>query len=301
MLHRSRHLTGLLSASFITYLNSHTTRNEPEVAVDVLVKQPTFGATVNLRKKKSATRVVDLDSILIIPGSAHPKLATEISELIDVPTASVIINRFTDGECNVMINDSIRGKDVFIIQTCAAPVNDNVMELLLTISCARRCGAKRINAVIPYFGYKHHRRSAPISTKNGSRFLASGAMDFAKMMTEMGVDRVIAVDLQRPGQGSEACFFDNVVPLETIGTSQYQMDFILANVTLSNPVVVVAPNGECVKKARQCQDILEKRLNQSIKVSCFFQSDSSSGPTDAEQLHTLDGMDKVGPVDNDRL
>ena len=168
--------------------------------------QPSFGATVNLKKSSALIKgdSINLDSILMIQGSAHTKLATEICELIDVPKANVNISRFADGEVSVQIDDSIRGKNIFIIQTCAAPVNDNVMELLLTISCARRSGARRINAVIPYFGYKHHRRGSPISTKHGSRFLASGAMDFAKMLTEMGVDRVIAVDLQRPGQGSEA-------------------------------------------------------------------------------------------------
>lgn len=178
--------------------------------------------------------------MLFIPGTAHPKLANDISDLIDLPLANVHISRFADGEVSIQVNDSIRGKTVFIVQTCASPVNDHVMELLLTISCARRAGARRIIAVIPYFGYKHHRRSAPISTKHGSRFLASGAMDFAKMLTEMGVDRVVAVDLQRPGQGSEACFFDNTVPLESIGTSQYQMNYLMENLKFANPVVVVS-------------------------------------------------------------
>ena len=70
----------------------------------------------------------------------------------------------------------------------------------------RRSNARRVIAVIPYFGYKHHRRGASLSTKHKSRFLSSNSMDFAKMLQEMGVDRVIAVDIQRPGQGGEACF-----------------------------------------------------------------------------------------------
>jgi ribose-phosphate pyrophosphokinase len=102
------------------------------------------------------------------------------------------------------------------VQPCAAPVGDSIMELLLTISCARRAGASKISAVIPYFGYKHHRRGSSISQKQlHSRFLTSGAMDFAKMLEVVGVDTVLAVDLQRPGQGHEACFFDTDIPLET--------------------------------------------------------------------------------------
>jgi ribose-phosphate pyrophosphokinase len=134
--------------------------------------------------------------MVLISGSAHPELAKEISAIIGVPLADADIKRFSDGEVYVQINHNLRGKDVFVIQPCAAPVNDSIMELLLTVSCVRRSSARRVIAVIPYFGYKHHRRGAPISTKHNSRFLFSSSMAFAKMLQEMGVDRVIAVDLQ---------------------------------------------------------------------------------------------------------
>ena len=130
---------------------------------------------------------------VIIGGTAHKTFTDEISALINIPLADSSLSRFSDGETAIKINSQVRGSDVFIVQTCAAPVNDSIMELLLTVSCARRAGASRIIAVIPYFGYKHHRRGHPISSKNSSRFLSSGAMDFAKMLQEMGVDRVIAV------------------------------------------------------------------------------------------------------------
>ena len=136
--------------------------------------------------------------MVLISGSAHPELAKEISSIIGVPLADAEIKRFSDGEVSVQINHNLRGKDVFVIQPCAAPVNDSIMELLLTVSCVRRSSARRVIAVIPYFGYKHHRRGAPISTKHNSRFLFSSSMAFAKMLQEMGVDRVIAVDLQVP-------------------------------------------------------------------------------------------------------
>ena len=290
MLQQLRRVGYLTTAFTLTSLPSYT---EPS---DSLLTQPSFGATVNLRKmlrKHNNDGKVDLKDILIIQGSAHKKLSSEVAELMDIQLGDVNISRFADGEVNVVINDSIRGKNVFIIQTCAAPVNDNVMELLLTISCAKRSGARRIIAIIPYYGYKHHRRNSPISTKHGSRFLASGAMDFAKMLTVMGVDRVVAVDLQRPGQGSEACFFDNTVPLESIGTTQLQMNHVMQNVEFTHPIVVVAPNPDCVKKARQCQGMLQKSLNREVKMSTFFQSDTSSGPTDVDKLVLLESPSKV--------
>jgi ribose-phosphate pyrophosphokinase len=296
MLRIASRLGGLATVTAISSMSSGISSSES--------MQPSFGATVNLKKTLRPRDnnaeyhiAMDLDKILLIAGSAHPKLASDVSGLIDVPLANVAINRFADGEVSVQINDSVRGKNVFIIQTCAAPVNDNVMELLLTISCARRSGASSINAVIPYFGYKHHRRGSPISTKHGSRFLASGAMDFAKMLTEMGVDRVIAVDLQRPGQGSEACFFDNTVPLESIGTTSLQMNYLIEHIEFKNPIVIVAPNAECAKKARQCQTMLQKALEVDVKMSTFFQFDTSSGPTDPEKLQLLETSIKFNGAD----
>lgn len=194
-------------------------------AHDKFYTQPSFGATTNLRRTNRKTSTVTLESLCLIGGTANKDLAVEIADMMKVPIASSTIGRFADGEVSVQINENVRGKDVFIVQTCASPVNDSIMELLLTVSCVRRSGARRVTAVIPYFGYKHHRRGSPLSTLHQSRFLTSGAMDFAKMLQEMGVDRVIAVDLQRPGQGQEACFFDNNVPLETILTTDSLVDF----------------------------------------------------------------------------
>jgi ribose-phosphate pyrophosphokinase len=197
--------------------------------------QPSFNATINLTREPRKTDEelnITLDSISLISGSAHRSLTQDIASIMNVSIAEAEVSRFSDGEVNIAIEKDLSGKDiynitlylsnylyhyfltgkdVYIIQTCAAPVNDNIMELLLTVSCARRAGASRIVAVIPYFAYKHHRRGAALSTKHQSRFLTSNAKDFAKMLKEMGVDSVIAVDLQRPGQGHEACFFDSSV------------------------------------------------------------------------------------------
>lgn len=262
---------------------------------DRVLHQPTFGAAATVRKgqnnnknRKTLTKDKnDLGSLILITGSSHRKLTNEISSLIEVPVADATINRFADGEVSIQINDSLRGNDVFIVQSCAAPVNDSIMELLLTVSCARRSGAKRVIAVIPYYGYKHHRRGSAISTQFQSRFLSSGAMDFAKMLQQMGVDRVIAVDLQRPGQGQEACFFDTEVPLEVVLSTNLMIEHFAKRVGLNRRVVVVTPNAECFKKAKKFQAGLQKRSDHQVQLAAFFASDTGSGPTDTSKLELL--------------
>ena len=126
-----------------------------------LVAQPPFGRTINLQKKilpKTMDATSSLESLVLISGSNHRDLAKEISDLIGKDLSQASISRFSDGEVSIRIDDNIRSKHVFVIQSCGTPVNDSIMELLLTISAARRAGAGRVTAVIPYFGYKHHRR-----------------------------------------------------------------------------------------------------------------------------------------------
>jgi len=282
----SSSLKSLLNKNIYPLINYNSYLSKCDDSSDKFYTQPSFGATINLRKgdKHLKMNTVTIDSLCLISGSAHLQLTKEISDIIKVPIANAAISRFIDGEVSVQINENVRGKDVFIVQTCAAPVNDSVMELLLTVSCVRRSGARRVTAVIPYFGYKHHRRGSPLSTLHQSRFLTSGAMDFAKMLQEMGVDRVIAVDLQRPGQGQEACFFDNNVPLETILTTDSLVEYFIKNVSLKNDITVIAPNSECVKKASNVKVLLQEKLGKDVDLLAFFAKDASSGPTDTDKL-----------------
>lgn len=258
------------------------------------VHPPSFGTTStrhhNVQHKPSHVVATQnsMDRLAILSGSAHPELAEEISRKVGIPLCKATMGRFADGEVSVQILENIRGKDLFIIQPCAAPVNDSIMELLLTVSCAQRSNARRIVAVIPYFGYKHHRRGNAISTKHKSRFLWSGAGDFAAMLQELGCDHVIAVDMQRPGQGLEACFFDNLVPVETIVTTKLFIENLLHRQQLSDNITIVAPNAECYKKAKKFQKDLQRHCKDEVKLLPFFSMDTSSGPTDASQLVVLD-------------
>lgn len=305
-----RRFTGLTATIALAGLScqQHRFNSRHQDSAHCLAPQPSS----NVRKASNNNKMLqedkgkddafghsDLADLCLVAGHGHRALTEEVALLIGVPVAATTFKSFSDGECFVQFDENIRGRDVFVLQSCAQPVNDTVMELLLTVSCARRAGARRVVAVVPYFGYKHHRRSAQISTKHQSRFLSSAAVDFAKMLQEMGVDRVIAVDLQRPGQGQEACFFDNSVPLEVIITMDLLVKHFVENVPLQN-VVVVTPNAECFKKARKFQLELEEGIGQQVKLAAFFPQDTGSGPVknkDAVELLprdiNIDGADVI--------
>jgi len=270
------------AASTSAVFCSTTTTARCEEEKEHLLKQPSYlGKSSHVHVLKSEHRMTTLNDLAIITGSAHKVLADEISHSIGVPLTEASVSRFSDGEVALRIDESLHGKNVFIVQTCAAPVNDSIMELLLAVSCANRAAARRVIAVIPYFGYKHHRRGSPISTTLHSRFLSSSAMDFAKMLEILGVDHVITVDLQRPGQGHEACFFDNMIPLETIQTRELLIDYFVQNIQLKPNVVVISPNTECVKKAKQFQLGLKTAYpDMNVRVAVFDGLEVEAGPSD---------------------
>jgi ribose-phosphate pyrophosphokinase len=138
----------------------------------------------------------------IFSGNSNPALAAEIAESLNVSLGRAEVGRFPEGECKIKISDNIRGADVFILQSTCPPVNDNLVELLVMIDAARRASARRITAVIPYFGYARQDRKdqprVPITAKL-----------VANLITEAGADRVLTMDLHAQQiQG----FFD--IPLD---------------------------------------------------------------------------------------
>jgi len=146
-----------------------------------------------------------------------------------------------------------------------------------------------VTAVIPYFGYKYHKRGSPISTKHQSRFLWSAASDFAKLLQTSGVDMIISVDLQRPGQGHEACFFDCSIPVETINSTRIMAEYFKENITFENPVVVVASKAACAKKAISFSNFLGT-TTESLKVkSDLAVVFRSLDPVDSEFIGNVKG------------
>lgn len=130
-------------------------------------------------------------NIKLFAGNSNKPLAMEISKVLGVPLGDMVVGRFSDGEINVTINETVRGFDVFVVQSTSTPVNDNLMELLVICDALRRASAGNITAVIPYFGYARQDRKAksrdPISAKL-----------VANLITVAGVDRVLTMDLHVP-------------------------------------------------------------------------------------------------------
>ena len=102
----------------------------------------------------------------IFSGNGNPGLTDEITALLGVNTGKATVGRFNDGECNVMIHENVRGKDVYVVQPTCPPVNENLMELLLMVTTLRRASARRITCVLPYYGYARQDRKMQVRTKS---------------------------------------------------------------------------------------------------------------------------------------
>jgi ribose-phosphate pyrophosphokinase len=184
--------------------------------------------------------------LLILSGTGNKSLAGSIAEHLGTKPGAVKVGRFADGEVNIRIEDSCRGKDVYIIQPTSPPVNENLMELLLMISTCRRASAKRITAVIPYYGYARQDR------KMSSRVPISAA-DVARLLESMGVDRVISVDLH---SGQIQGFFGPEVPVDNLETHWVGLEYFLAKLEKndSSGLVVISPDAGGVYRARKFQE-----------------------------------------------
>jgi ribose-phosphate pyrophosphokinase len=179
----------------------------------------------------------------ILAGNGNPELAQAIADYLDMKLTSASVRRFADEEIFVEINENVRGEDVFVVQPTAAPANDNLMELLICIDALRRASARRITAVIPYFGYARQDR------KSGSRTPISAKL-VANLITVAGADRVLSVDLHA---GQIQGFFD--IPTDNL----YAAPVIAADIEsrlAKQDIVVVSPDVGGVVRARA----LAKRL-----------------------------------------
>lgn len=182
----------------------------------------------------------------IFAGNSHPALAKKIADNLGLPLGDCVVKQFSDGEISVSINETVRGCDVFVVQSTCYPVNDNFMELLIMIDAFRRASAGRITAVMPYFGYARQDRKAkprdPISAKL-----------CAEMLEAAGANRVLTMDLHASQiQGFFNIPLDNLVGTKIL--SQYFYDQIGAN----NPdYVVVSPDLGSVTRARKFTDKLD--------------------------------------------
>ena len=194
----------------------------------------------------------DTSKLKIFTGNSHPALAKEISDYIGVPLGKAICGRFNNGEIQIMINESVRGKDCFIIQPTGAPVNDNLMEILIMVDALKRASARHITVVVPYYGYARQDRKTrgrePISSKL-----------VADLLTVAGVTRVVTMDLHA---GQIQGFFH--MPVDHMLSSSLLADYVKSK-KLEN-LTIVSPDWGGVTRARELADrvgapiaIIEKR------------------------------------------
>lgn len=189
-----------------------------------------------------------MNGISVFSGNSNPALAQKISEYLARPLGKTKLNRFSDGEIQVEIHENVRRQEVFVIQSTCAPVNDNLMELLLMIDALKRSSAYPITAVIPYFGYARQDKKVaprvPISAKL-----------IADLLTHTGVHRIITLDLHA---GQIQGFFN--IPVDNLYAAPVILEHIRNN--FNGELVVVSPDAGGVERARA----FAKRLHAGLAI-----------------------------------
>jgi ribose-phosphate pyrophosphokinase len=189
------------------------------------------------------------DELEIFTGNSNPALAREVSENLHVRLGEAEVGRFPDGEVMVEVRENVRGGDVFVIQSTCTPPNENLMELLLLMDALRRASAKRITAVIPYFGYGRQDRKVaprvPISAKL-----------VADLVTTAGASRVLTVDLHA---GQIQGFFN--IPVDNLYAMPVLIGYLRKRLD-NKKVVVISPDAGGVERARA----FARRLNAGLAI-----------------------------------
>lgn len=186
------------------------------------------------------------NKLKIFTGNAHPQLAAEIAEYLGVQVSAATVKKFSDGEITVAIDESVRGADVYVVQPTSTPSNDNLMELLILIDALRRASARRINAVIPYYGYARQDRKAKARDPITAKLVAN-------LLVAAGAHRVISVDLHA---GQIQGFFD--IPVDHLLGVPILSEYF-QNKSIDD-FVVVSPDLGGVTRARALADRLHAPL-----------------------------------------
>jgi ribose-phosphate pyrophosphokinase len=189
-----------------------------------------------------------MNRLAIFTGNSNPLLTKRICEYLDMPQGGAKVKTFSDGEIQIEIDENVRGKDVFMVQSTCRPVNDNLVELLLMLDALKRSSASRVTAVIPYYGYARQDKKVaprvPISAKL-----------VADMMTTAGANRIITMDLHA---GQIQGFFD--VPVDNLFAAPVILDYMRGR--FQDNLVVVSPDTGGVVRARA----FAKRLNADLAI-----------------------------------
>jgi ribose-phosphate pyrophosphokinase len=217
--------------------------------------------------------IVPRKRMMVFAGTAHPSLCQEIAEHLGIHLCEAKISRFASGEIYVRSLESARGADAFVIQSHAEPINESIMEQLVMIDALKRASAKRITAVIPYYGYSRQDKKSlarePISAKL-----------VADMLTAAGANRVVSVDLH---SGQIQGFFN--FPVDHLTALPVLADYLAQDIRVPQDIVVVAPDAGRVKTA--------ERLRESLHADLAFIYKRRS----RHEAHKIEQIEVVGEVD----
>jgi ribose-phosphate pyrophosphokinase len=214
------------------------------------------------------------EDVKLFCGTATPELARAVARNLDKELSHGTVSQFPDGETRIRIDESVRGSDSYIIQSTCAPVNHNLMELLVLVDALRRASAWRINAVIPYFGYARQDKKVQAREPITAKLVAN-------LLETAGVDRVITIDLHA---GQIQGFFD--VPVDHLTALSILGDH-LKTTDLSGSVVVSPDVGRATEARR-----LANRLN--LPLAMLYKRRTS--PTETEVTHVIGEVDGLRPI-----
>jgi ribose-phosphate pyrophosphokinase len=204
--------------------------------------------------------------MVLVSGTSNPSLSKQISEFLDVPLVNPQIRRFANGEIYCEIEKNVRGADVFVIQSTCAPVNENLMELLIIVDALKRASAKSITAVVPHYGYSRQDRKSAPRTPITAKLVAD-------MITVAGASRVITMDLHA---GQIQGFFN--IPFDNIFASPVILEYIQKNLDQSN-LITVSPDAGGVERVRY----YAKRMNAELALI----DKRRTGPNVAEAMNVI--------------
>jgi ribose-phosphate pyrophosphokinase len=187
------------------------------------------------------------DKLRIFTGNANAALAEKICSFLGMPLGKAKVSKFSDGEIQVEIEESVRGTDTFVVQPTCPPVSHNLMELLIMLDALKRASAERVSVVIPYYGYARQDRKVVPRTSISARLVAN-------LITTAGASRILAMDLHA---GQIQGFFD--VPVDHLLALPVLFEYVKK---IEGEVVIVSPDAGGVERARE----MGKRLNASLAI-----------------------------------
>ncbi len=190
-----------------------------------------------------------MNKLAIFSGNSNPELTQKICSYLDLPMAGAKVTRFSDGEVQIEIDENVRLRDIFVLQSTCAPVNENLVELLLMLDAVKRSSASRVTAVIPYFGYARQDKKVAPRVPLSAKLVAN-------MITLAGANRVITMDLHA---GQIQGFFD--IPVDNLFGTPVFLRYVRKNFD-NNHLVIVSPDAGGVERARA----YAKRIDADLAI-----------------------------------